>query len=165
MSTLYNPKSNIDFNFQPILKEENRSRGSTLQIFKINVDNPLHCPHDLSKIPEFRDDLPTLLNRKESALNFAGSLQLEQTSSALSIFNSPDVTRDRASEKLKNIEFLAPYDRYKLVKPFIEAEEAKAAEKRENDVEILGEGDRSIEERISEVGFAFFLFFFLARCT
>lgn len=30
---------------------------------KMNVESPLHCPHDLTKATEFRDDLPTLLGR------------------------------------------------------------------------------------------------------
>lgn len=120
------------------------------------MDSPLHCPHDLSKNSEFRDDLPTLLNKTETVLNFASSLDLEQTSSVISVFDSPDDEMDGSSAKLKNLKFLGPYDRYKLVKPFVEAEEAKAAAKREAAAAKMEEGDRSVEERISEVGFEFF---------
>lgn len=148
------------FNCQPILKEETRGRGSTKQMHKINVDSPLHCPHDLTKSTEFRDDLPTLLNKKENILNFASSLNLEQTTSTISFFNDPENVNnyeidEATSAKLKNLKFLGPYDRYKLVKPFIEAEEAKAAaeSKAEGDSSNIKveEKDRSIEERISEV--------------
>lgn len=136
------------------MKEEIRSRGSTKQIFKINVDSPLHCPHDLSKTTEFRDDLPTLLNNKnETVFHFDNSIILEQTTSTL--FNSSEDSFDEidriASTKLKELKFLGPYDRYKLVKPFIEAEEAKAAAERENSSEKGEEGDRSVEDRIADV--------------
>lgn len=43
------------------MNEENRSRGSTTQLTKVNINNPLFCPHDLTKCHDFRDDLPTLL--------------------------------------------------------------------------------------------------------
>lgn len=143
------------------MKEENRSRGSTKQIFKINVDSPIHCPHDLSKRSEFRDDLPTLLNKKETAFNFTELLNLEQTSSVISIFDSDtdsiSEVDEATSTKLKNLKFLGPYDRYKLVKPFVEAEETKDSVKSENSTE-QEEGDRSIEERVAEVNLLFFLF-------
>lgn len=159
----------IYFYLQPILKEENRSRGSTKQIFKINVDSPLHCPHDLSKDTEFCDNLPTLLNKKQTTLNFAHSLNLEQTSCTISILgssgNSDDEMDDAASAKLKELKFLGPYDRYKLVKPFVEAEEAKTAAKTESvvvkeELMVEEEADRSIEDRIAEVSKQKFVKFF-----
>lgn len=53
--------------------------------------------------------------------------------------------------KLKQLKFLGPYERYKLVKPFIQAEEQKAAEKRsaENSTE-----EPTMEDRIAAVGIA-----------
>lgn len=134
--------------FQPILKEDNRSRGSTKQIFKINMDSPLHCPHDLSKNSEFRDDLPTLLNKK---LIVRDILTLEENSPEISLFDSPE--QETAITKLKTLKFLGPYDRYKLVKPFIEAEEAKVAAEREKNPEKKEEEDPSIEDRIAAVSF------------
>lgn len=126
-----------------------------MQIFKINVDSPLHCPHDLSKNSEFRDDLPTLLNKNEVSTNNSESSMLEQTSPIVSLFGSTEHSEDEtdvaALTKLKNLKFLGPYDRYKLVKPFIEAEEAKAVEEREKCDEKKEEDDPSIEDRIAAV--------------
>lgn len=134
------------------MKEENRSRGSTKKIFKINVDSPLHCPHDLSKNSEFRDDLPTLLNKSENNQNHTNLLKLEQITSVISVFDSPENSEEETTAtKLKTLKFLGPYDRYKLVKPFIEAEEAKAAAERETNPEKKEEDDPSIEDRIAAV--------------
>lgn len=143
------------FDLQPILKEENRSRGSTKQISKINVDSPLHCPHDLSKNSEFRDDLPTLLNKRENIENHPDLLKLEQISPVISVFDSPENSDEEndgtTAAKLKTLKFLGPYDRYKLIKPFIEAEEAKAAAAQEKNPEEKVEDDPSIEDRIAAV--------------
>lgn len=90
---------------QPILKEDNRERGSAKQLTKINIDSQLHCPHDLSKLQEFRDDLPTLLGNISDQLNKASmdnfkqndifltasvKLEIESRYSALSVFDSPE---------------------------------------------------------------------------
>lgn len=132
------------------MKEENRSRGSTKQMFKINVDSPLHCPHDLSKNPEFRDDLPTLLQRKGDFKVFPKSSHLEKASPAFSIFDSQEDSEEgEAAKKLKALKFLGPYERYKFVKPFIEAEEAKAAAERKKNAEETKEP--STEDRIANV--------------
>lgn len=94
--------------YQPILKEDNRSRGSTLQFTKINVDSPLNSPHDLSKMSEFRDDLPTLLgdilrNENKSKIVTVESNndgELEKTRSMYSVFNTPDNTDDEVTSSI-----------------------------------------------------------------
>lgn len=84
------------------MKEDNRERGSAKQSVKINIDSQLHCPHDLSKLQEFRDDLPTLLGNASEHLNktnlnedniFAkasAKLEIESIKSTLSVFDSPE---------------------------------------------------------------------------
>lgn len=82
--------------FQPIMKEDNRSMGSTQQFSKINIESSLHCPHDLTKQSEFRDDLPTLLSEKGITVSDwrkkCGKLNegLEQTASKYTAFNTPE---------------------------------------------------------------------------
>lgn len=71
------------------MNEENRSRGSTQQLIKINANNPLFCPHDLTVLNEFRDDLPTLLNGSlTNKLNESVQSDLECTKSKISAFNT-----------------------------------------------------------------------------
>lgn len=52
--------------------------------------------------------------------------------------------------KLKDLKFLGPYERYKLVKPFVQAEEQFAAEK-EKHPEADSTTEPSIEDRIASV--------------
>ncbi|KAF5295448.1 hypothetical protein FQA39_LY13109 [Lamprigera yunnana] len=117
---------------KPILKEDSRGRGSTLQSAKINIDSPLHCPHDLSKSTEFRDDLPTLLDLETDKVmekHRDQKVKTENTKSKYSVFNIPKISDEDENEavlKIRNISFLAPYERYELIKPFIQAEEEKA---------------------------------------
>ncbi|XP_018335504.1 exosome component 10 [Agrilus planipennis] len=139
---------------KPILKEGNRSRGSTQKIFKTNIESPLHCPHDLSKQQEFRDDLPILLSScsdKIQATNIeevTAELLIEKKQPSISIFATDgfdDAIKSRL--KMKNLKFLGPFDRYQLVKPYIAAEEAKeTAKKAEASAEC---NDRTDEERIA----------------
>ncbi|GLV41632.1 Rrp6 [Carabus blaptoides fortunei] len=143
---------------KPILSEETRSRGSTQHATKLNFDNVLHCPHDLPKAEEFRDDLPTLLGdrTKHSEVN-AVTEQLVQHKPALSVFQSPDnsdtETPDQAivasvRQKMKKIKFLGPYERYKLVKTYVQAEEEK--EQLQADKQKQQPNDnRTDEDRIS----------------
>ncbi|KAL1490352.1 hypothetical protein ABEB36_013063 [Hypothenemus hampei] len=118
---------------QPILKEDTRARGSTKKISKINLDSLLHCPHDLTKFQEFKDDLPTLLN-SPNLLNSLINVRfhLEQSEPKLSVFNRNTFDKQVLKEKFhkfkENFNFLGPFERYQLVKPFIEAKEKKLAE-------------------------------------
>lgn len=54
---------------------------------------------------------------------------------------------------MKELKFLAPYERYKLVKPFIEAEEAKAAAENEKNSDKEEAKEFSMEDRIAAVSF------------
>nr|XP_022908120.1 exosome component 10 [Onthophagus taurus] len=110
---------------KPIMKENTRTSGN-VQNHKINTSNPLHCPHDWTYQPDFRDDLPTLLNSKtEFDLEHKNEkLKLEQKLSNHSTFNSNDTPNLDGSKKV-SLRILSPYERYKLVRPFVETEEAK----------------------------------------
>lgn len=137
------------------MKEDNRSRGSTQQMLKLNIDNPLHCPHDLTKQQEFRDDLPTLLGNfaknelQDKIKKFVSNL--EKSKPLLSVFDFSE-NSNYETEKIKKtrMKFLGPYDRYKLVKPFLQAEEEKAAKQKEKDNERQPV-DPSDEDRIAAV--------------
>ncbi|KAB0797341.1 hypothetical protein PPYR_08335 [Photinus pyralis] len=130
---------------KPILNEDNRGRGSTFRFAKLNVDSPLHCPHDLSKSTEFRDDLPTLLGQAEYKTPCAKS-ELQICKSKYSVFNVPEIDSDDQNDTLltvQNKSLLAPYQRYELIKPFIRAEEEKATvEAQQNEQKELSNEDR-----------------------
>ncbi|ERL91492.1 hypothetical protein D910_08822, partial [Dendroctonus ponderosae] len=146
---------------KPILKEDTRARGSTKKISKINIDNPLHCPHDLSKNQEFRDDLPTLLQSNTDLITFLLSTQLglEVTESVhASVFDTSKPGLDP-----ENFKFRGPFERYKLVRPFVRAKEKKLAEERatqeeeaqrkvaEESKKADGATERTDEERIESI--------------
>ncbi|XP_018571344.1 exosome component 10 [Anoplophora glabripennis] len=153
---------------KPIMKEDTRARGTTLKISKINIDSPLHCPHDLTKSNEFRDDLPTLMGNN-SAANLSElidkKLEIENTHSSRTVFDPPDNSSEQeidseALKKIHSIGFLGPFERYKLVKPFIQAEEERlASEKSKNDeqkkssqsVDVIVVDNRTDEERIESI--------------
>ncbi|KAJ1524914.1 hypothetical protein ONE63_009772 [Megalurothrips usitatus] len=46
---------------KPVVEEELRQRPVAETWAKLNLENPLHCPHDMVCHLDFRDDLPTLL--------------------------------------------------------------------------------------------------------
>nr|CAH7712203.1 unnamed protein product [Callosobruchus chinensis] len=119
-----------------IMKEDTRARGTTKKISKINVDSPIHCPHDLTKVQEFRDDMPTLLGNKISLAKeiLDKNVPVQKHHSMYAVFNIPDKLdielSSEAKEKLSCISFLGPFERYKLVKPYIQAEEQRLAEEK-----------------------------------
>ncbi|VEN41035.1 unnamed protein product [Callosobruchus maculatus] len=122
-----------------IMKEDTRARGTTKKISKINVDSPIHCPHDLTKTQEFRDDMPTLLGNKTSLVKelLDKEIPVQKHNSMYAVFNIPDKLDNElsseAKEKLSCISFLGPFERYKLVKPYIQAEEQRLAEQKEKE--------------------------------
>lgn len=83
------------------MNEDRRSKGSTLQFSKINVNSPLYCPHDLTKQQEFRDDLPTLLNTTEEnqsqTKNDENLTKIKKNKSALSIFNLSEPSQEEVN--------------------------------------------------------------------
>ncbi|XP_026463935.1 exosome component 10 isoform X2 [Ctenocephalides felis] len=125
---------------KPILKEEIRTRGPEQKSGAINLDGPLHCPHDLSQQIEFRDDLPTLLGdlnninmEKCFAHNVLAQKEVSSISKSiisekpkLSIFGSPEHSEYEEKNhslllKLQKTNFVSPYQRYKSVRPFVES--------------------------------------------
>lgn len=86
------------------MKEDNRSIGSTQQFSKINIDSLLHCPHDLTKQSEFRDDLPVLFRQKSTITDnlinkHSNKLNggLERHKSKYSVFITPENSDDVSS--------------------------------------------------------------------
>lgn len=130
---------------KPILSEEPRSLGSVQTVTRLNVENPLNCPHDVIN-SEFRDDLPTLLGdifKKKNEDNPTDikdikilpkleKVLLENTEPIIDIFdeieNSLEVLKREAMRKVRKLKFLGPFERYKLVKPYMQAEEEKREE-------------------------------------
>jgi exosome complex exonuclease RRP6 len=110
-------------------------RGVLKEIVKINVNSVLHCPHDQSKANEFRNDLPTLLNNyelKAETKNIANvNLSIEKSTS-YSVFDdsldSDSFNERETFKKVRGFNYFSPYQRYKLVNPYVVAEEEAAAE-------------------------------------
>jgi hypothetical protein len=72
---------------QPILEEEMRARVNTQTWIKFNLDGALHCPHDLTHIQDFRDDLPTLLGRTDNVSETeAVALKIQMKVPMISVF-------------------------------------------------------------------------------
>ncbi|KAK9890903.1 hypothetical protein WA026_012245 [Henosepilachna vigintioctopunctata] len=119
-----------------IMQEDTRARGSTIQLKKVNMDNPLYCPHDLSKEGEFRDDLPVLLNNDPNNCEDLASkiCDIEEVNSIYSIFgNEKEKVVKTVSKKQRT---LLPFERYQLVKLFIQDEEKKKATENESKVDV-----------------------------
>ncbi|KAJ8954382.1 hypothetical protein NQ318_011055 [Aromia moschata] len=148
-------------------KEQSLEKGYNKKMSKINVDSPLHCPHDLTKSGEFRDDLPTVMG-KSTAENLRDitnvKLEIENDISVYTLFNEADDidNKEKSENNLHSFTFLSPFERYKLVKPFIQAEEERLAiEKAEeeekaksdnNDPNNISRKDtRTDEERIESI--------------
>jgi hypothetical protein len=76
-----------DMWFQPILAEELGTRVSTQTWIKVNLDGALHCPHDLTHIQDFRNDLPILLGHTSYA-DQTGScaLKIQKRKPQISLF-------------------------------------------------------------------------------
>lgn len=71
---------------KPIIENQNTTARTTSNARDIN--NMLHCPHDLSHSSEFRDDLPTLLNNANSVQFEESKLLLRKP--VLSVFHTPE---------------------------------------------------------------------------
>lgn len=111
---------------QPLIKtvinDENHVRPS------INVNNkkdilshPLYCPHDLSLQTELRDDLPTLIGNKMLKSNFKN---IDLAPIKLSVLDKSD---SGGTSKSVTIKFVSPYNRYKLMIPFMEEQKKREA--------------------------------------
>ncbi|RZC34489.1 exosome component 10, partial [Asbolus verrucosus] len=148
-----------------VLKEHTTGRGVLKKVSKVNVDSALHCPHDLSKSNEFRDDLPTLLGSsqlKSENRNVADVDLTIEKSSSYSIFDSSsscdeDAFNERRTfKKLRGFASFSPYERYKLVKPFVQEEEKAVQTEKQKEEEaktkepVEGSG-RTDDERIASI--------------
>lgn len=124
--------------FQPIVEEQIVHRTTT----RINeYSNKLYCPHDLTHCPEFRDDLPTLLNGRETVLT-TNTLKLPKP--AVSVFETPENSEDEEHvkeklDKLSKVIFVSPYERYKAMIPLIERQKQEEAKRiaSENSFKLL----------------------------
>lgn len=64
-----------------------RTRVSTQTWIKVNLDGALHCPHDLTHIQDFRDDLPTLLGSTDNVNETeAGAQKIQMNKPMISVF-------------------------------------------------------------------------------
>ncbi|XP_055903687.1 exosome component 10 [Eupeodes corollae] len=114
---------------QPLVKpilEANSVHRSVVSNVK-DYNSKLYCPHDLSHLEEFRDDLPTLLKSSDDQneyTNESGNSSLCKP--ALSVFDTPENSEDEeVKEKLKKLQqmqFISPYARYVAVLPLVEIE-------------------------------------------
>lgn len=53
----------------------------------MNLDGALHCPHDLTHIQDFRDDLPTLLGSTDNVNETeAGAQKIQKNEPMISVF-------------------------------------------------------------------------------
>ncbi|XP_044268640.1 exosome component 10 [Tribolium madens] len=132
---------------QPLEKailKDTTGRGVLKEISKVNMDSVLHCPHDLTKTNEFRDDLPTLLQNNQNKRLAEVELSIEKPSS-YSIFNTDEAFNEHETfKKLCGFTYFSPYERYKLVKPFVVAENEAQAEKEKQQ-------ERTDDERIASI--------------
>ncbi|EFA03774.2 exosome complex component 10 homolog [Tribolium castaneum] len=136
---------------QPLEKailKETSGRGVLKEMSKVNMDSVLHCPHDLTKTNEFRDDLPTLLQNEQYKAENKRVAQVDlaiEKPSSYSIFNSDQGFKPgEAFKKLHTSAYLSPYERYKLVKPFVVAEDEAAKAQKEKD-------EKTDDERITSI--------------
>ncbi|XP_055850996.1 exosome component 10 [Episyrphus balteatus] len=108
---------------KPILERDNVHRTIVSNVKDYN--SKLYCPHDLSHLEEFRDDLPTLLKSSENQAD-KSTESGKLCKPALSVFDTPENSEDdEVKEKLKKLQqmqFISPYARYVAVLPLVEIE-------------------------------------------
>lgn len=127
------------------MQESNR-RIVSKELVRINIDSPLHCPHDMTKLDN-KDNLPTLLNCLAMKDVNENILPLEQQSSSCKIFN--DLSLKLIAKKKPSFTFLGPFERYKLIRPFLQAEAAEKEKPKEDKISV--EDDPSVDDRIAAV--------------
>lgn len=103
---------------KPIINEANHVRPAVnLNDKKDLLNHPLYCPHDLSHQTD-RDDLPTLLGNKTMNKQFVGDiLQVK-----LNVF---DKSQNKVKKDSEVMQFVSPYNRYKLMIPFMEEQKKR----------------------------------------
>ncbi|XP_071450937.1 exosome complex component 10 homolog isoform X2 [Hetaerina americana] len=135
------------------------------------LTSPLLCPHDLSHCHEYRDDLSTLLGDSTSEASkstlLCGMPSHESTtkSSAINLkdgayvalfgyeaFKEEEDSKAAVIKNLKNLQFTSPYQRYKLVKPFMDfLETAEQPAKEQEPEEADPTREVTDEERINRI--------------
>ena len=117
-----------------ILLENDRFRSNYT-----NTESQFSCPHDLSELPEFRDDLPTLFSFDENSddiiVHNIDSYHLDQPVAIEDVKPSIPIFQNGAKLKVAGIPitFLSPYERYERMRTFMKAkEELEARNQSEN---------------------------------
>lgn len=119
---------------QPLIKPIINEQIENRIVNTIEVDDKLYCPHDLSYEPEFRDDLPTLLN---SQLENLGHNAIAPTlaNPIVSVFENVSLIQEESTksklEEIKKIKFVTPYERYKAIIPYAEQQKLEEITKQE----------------------------------
>lgn len=143
--------------------KETTGRGVLKEKTKVNIDNSLHCPHDLSKTSEFRDDLPTILQNENYKSGNKTLTEVELTiekKSSYSLFQSSfdcddGLSKRETFKKVRGLSDLSPYQRYKLVKPIVETEEKAKQQTQEEQISEESKEEetreRTDDERIASV--------------
>lgn len=106
---------------KPVINDANLVRPAVnLNDKKDLLNHPLYCPHDLSHQTEIRDDLPTLIDSKETNRLFD---KIEIGRVKLSVFDKSD--NGFKNDKEVVMQFISPYHRYKLMIPFMEEQKKR----------------------------------------
>lgn len=110
---------------KPMINEANLVRPAVnLNDKKDLLNHPLYCPHDLSHQSDLRDDLPTIIGtkdlKKKEKETAGGVLEVPQVT--LSVF---DKTENCVRMQKDVVQFISPYNRYKLMIPFMEEQKKR----------------------------------------
>nr|CAD7404572.1 unnamed protein product [Timema poppensis] len=148
-----------------VLEEEiSRVRVPAPSWQKINLDGALHCPHDLSRLRDFRDDLPTLMGDTSAGSNRAPSRTppLVQQAPFVTVFQPLEAQQDddysdltMKPSEVKQLTFVCPYERYKLVRPYMDSQNAAEQQAPVQDSAQVPE-DEGDEDRIRRIRDHFF---------
>nr|CAD7263163.1 unnamed protein product [Timema shepardi] len=148
-----------------VLEEEiSRVRVPAPSWQKINLDGALHCPHDLSRLRDFRDDLPTLMGDTSAGSNRAPlrTPPLVQQAPFVTVFQPLEAQQDddysdltMKPSEVKQLTFVCPYERYKLVRPYMDSQNAAEQQAPGQDSAQVPE-DEGDEDRIRRIRDHFF---------
>lgn len=141
------------------MKEETTGRGVLKRISKVNINNKLHCPHDLSRSNDFRDDLPTVIGNKGSKIDnqtlLNVTLPLEERTPGFLIFanNVPNINKREMIKKNQGFIYLSPYQRYQMTKQCLKNKENKIKQELQDQEinEIQTSNAIKVEKQLQEV--------------
>lgn len=123
---------------KPIISDKDKVRPP-VNTKRDLLHNPLYSPHDLSHHNEVRDDLPTLLGDVKIEDSFE---MLKVAKVKLGIFN-----KSQNGQKGLDVKFVSPFDRYKLMIPFMEAQRKRElAQEEERKKQLLEEKKKQLPE-------------------